>query len=161
MIIIGYQGIGKSTYCAKSISAIDLESSMFRDFRGNRIEHWEEPYVLTAINLSDQGYDVFISSHAEVRQALVACMHTRYKGVPYCAIVPSLYLKDDWIKRLEDRYNKYPSQKNYAALMNAKENFEDNIKLISDDIDNTFYILDHPDQYDIFKLMDKIKKEMQ
>ena len=37
MIIIGYQGIDKSTYCRKTIGAIDLDdSSCFRDFSGNR-----------------------------------------------------------------------------------------------------------------------------
>ena len=37
MIIIGYQGIDKSTYCRKMIDAIDLDdSSCFRDFSGNR-----------------------------------------------------------------------------------------------------------------------------
>ena len=94
MIIIGYQGIDKSTYCRKTIGAIDLDdSSCFRDFSGNRPDKWCETYVKTAIYLNGQGYDVFISSNKEVRQALLAChCCSYYRGFKYCAIVPSINL---------------------------------------------------------------------
>ena len=161
MIIIGYQGIGKSTYCAKEVQAIDLESSYFRDFQNNRPDCWAELYVKTAINLSGQGYDVFVSSHKEVREALVACSCVSfYKGFKFCAIVPSIGLKYDWIQRLQYRYDALPSSKNLAALENAKDRFEENIKEIADDIPDTFYIVDHPDKYDVFKFMEKIKAIM-
>ena len=40
---------------------------------------------------------------------------------------PEPYLKDKWIEKLENRYKKTPSEKNYKALMNAKDRFEENV----------------------------------
>ena len=161
MIIIGYQGIDKSTYCRKTIGAIDLDdSSCFRDFSGNRPDKWCETYVKTAIYLNGQGYDVFISSNKEVRQALLAChCCSYYRGFKYCAIVPSINLKDAWIRRLQNIYNNSNSTNNLEALNSARFNFEESIKDIANDIDNTFYIT-NLNNYDIFTLMHNIKNIM-
>ena len=161
MIIIGYQGIDKSTYCIKMMDAIDLDdSSCFRDFSGNRPDKWCETYVKTAIYLNGQGYDVFISSNKEVRQALLAChCCSYYRGFKYCAIVPSINLKDAWIRRLRNLYNNSNSTNNLEALNNARFNFEESIKDIANDIDNTFYIT-NLNNYDIFTLMHNIKNIM-
>ena len=46
---------------------------------------------------------------------------------------PSIELKDFWIKKLELRYQKTGLEKDYKALMNAKDRFEDNIKELSEE----------------------------
>ena len=69
MIVIGYQGIGKSTLAQKQFKYIDLESSALRR-DGVRWHNWYEPYCLVAEWLSKQGYIVFVSSHKEVRDYL-------------------------------------------------------------------------------------------
>lgn len=40
MIICGYQGVGKSTYCKSATYFIDLESNNFRRHDGDRPEYW-------------------------------------------------------------------------------------------------------------------------
>lgn len=114
MIVIGYQGIGKSTLARKNLRYVDLESSYFR-FSGldncrvhsnnekkenlvNGIldlvaefekENLYEVYCNVAENLSRQGYTVFVSSHQPVRERLL-------KSEEYVIVcVPSLDLKDD------------------------------------------------------------------
>ena len=69
MIIIGYQGIGKSTLAKNSLKYIDLESGNFW-INGERDEQWYKPYCNIANHLSAQGYTVFTSSHKEVREEL-------------------------------------------------------------------------------------------
>ena len=120
MIIIGYQGIGKSTLAGKDNKFIDLESGNFW-VNGERVENWYIPYCQIAEHLSKQGYIVFTSSHQCVRdwfknhgtQIVVTCF-------------PSLELKDKWIEKLERRYNESHLEKDYKALMNAKDRYEQN-----------------------------------
>ena len=42
-------------------------------------------------------------------------------------IFPAIDLKDKWIKKLEDRYNNTKLDKDYRALMNAKDRYKENI----------------------------------
>ena len=51
MIIIGYQGIGKSTLAGKDNKFIDLESGNFW-VNGERVENWYIPYCQIAEHLS-------------------------------------------------------------------------------------------------------------
>ena len=75
MIISGFAGIGKSTLAKKSYEVIDLESSIFK-------KDWEL-YSETAKYLDEQGYDVLISAHKEIRTKL------HDKGIKYTFILPS------------------------------------------------------------------------
>lgn len=90
LIMIGYQGIGKSS-CAGKNDCIDLESSTFW-FEGSRSENWYIPYCNIAMDLANQGYTVFTSSHKVVREQLASmplmpnvgkvvifCPETRFK----------------------------------------------------------------------------------
>ena len=98
MIVIGYQGIGKSTLGGKS-KFIDLESgNMWVD--GKRADDWYIPYCNIAIHLSKQGFTVFTSSHEVVRNYL----KNSTEEVVICC--PTLELKDQWIERLQTRYDK-------------------------------------------------------
>lgn len=123
MILIGYQGIGKSTLAYKNNNYIDLESSNFYH-NDKRPDNWYIYYCNIATSLSIQGFDIFVSSHEVVRNRL-----KKYNKIitPIYCIYPSLELKDDWIKKLEDRYNKDKNEKNYKAWMNAVNRYEENI----------------------------------
>ena len=119
MIISGYQGIGKSSLAGKN-NCIDLESGNFW-VDGKRADDWYKPYCQIANHLSEQGYIVFVSSHEVVRRELEKSKE------PVYVIFPAIDLKDEWIKKLEDRYNNTKLDKDYRALMNAKDRYKENI----------------------------------
>jgi len=149
MIVIGYQGIGKSTICKDNPKYIDFESSALKLF-GRRPPNWELLYCQMAIWLSKQGYVVFTSSHKEVREMLKGCDE-------YCiAIVPTLGLKNEWCTKLKRRYEESGLEKDKLALLNANERYEDNIKEIMDDVPDTF-LIDSMD-YDLKQIVDKCEK---
>ena len=125
MIIIGYQGIGKSTIVKFSRYYIDLESNNFF-IDGKRAVDWYKPYCKIAEHLSQQGHCVFVSSHKVVRDELKHSEET----VMCCA--PTLELKDFWIDRLAKRYEDSQSIKDYKAWKNAEACYEENIKDIAD-----------------------------
>lgn len=122
MIVVGYQGIGKSTLAGRDHKYIDLESGNFW-IDGRRADDWYKPYCKIAEHLSEQGYIVFVSSHEIVRQYLVE--NSRELVV---LVYPSIELKDAWIDKLEKRYIKSGLEKDYKALMNAKYSYIENIK---------------------------------
>lgn len=120
MIIIGYQGIGKSTLAQCNLNYIDLESSNFW-IDGKRADDWYKPYCKIAEHLSRQGYRVFVSSHECVRKML------KDSNEQVVCCVPAVSLKEQWIERLKKRYESDQSNKNYKAYMNAVDRYEDNI----------------------------------
>ena len=122
MIVVGYQGIGKSTLAGRDYKYIDLESGNFW-IDGKRANDWYKPYCKIAEHLSAQGYIVFISSHEVVRQYLVGNSRE-----PVVLVYPSIELKDVWIDKLEKRYIKSGLEKDYKALINAKYSYVENIK---------------------------------
>lgn len=129
MIIIGYQGIGKSTLAATDNNYIDLESSHFwlwddKTEQLLRPAGWERIYTSIAEDLSAQGYNVFTSSHEIVRTALA---HSKEKVI---VVYPAPALKDEWIEKLEKRYESSKTLKDYKALMNAKDRYLENIEEI-------------------------------
>ena len=122
MIISGYQGIGKSTLATEDKGFIDLESSNFF-VQGERPEGWYQMYCQVAENLSQQGYDVFVSSHKVVRDYLT--QHSKEKLV---LIFPSVGMKKTWISKLRSRYEKTKSDKDFKALANAEQFYDKSIK---------------------------------
>ena len=127
MIITGYQGIGKSTLASKNERIIDLESSSFWRYdketnQKTRHSDWYIYYCQVAQHLSSQGYTVFVSCHQEVRDWLSAHNEERF-----CAIFPSKAIKEDWLKRLEDRCNISKSEKDLRALEHAKNSCDRDI----------------------------------
>lgn len=125
MIVIGYQGIGKSSLAGRNNRFIDLESGNFW-VDGKRAEDWYKPYCQIAEHLSQQGYIVFTSSHEVVRKQLENSSET------IVVAYPSIELKDEWIDKLERRYADSGLEKDYKALMNAKDRYEENIKELSE-----------------------------
>lgn len=120
MIIVGYQGIGKSTLAGTN-NCIDLESGNFW-VDGKRADDWYKPYCQIANHLSEQGYIVFTSSHEVVRKELEKSKEKVY------LIFPSIELKDEWIDKLRNRYNTTGLEKDFKALANAEDRYEENIK---------------------------------
>lgn len=119
MIIIGYQGIGKST-CSRHSNYIDLESGCFWH-DGKRPDDWYIYYCQIAEHLSRQGNVVFVSSHQPVREFLrnskekVICIH------------PSIALRNEWIEKLYQRWKQSKLEKDYKAFANASCRYVENI----------------------------------
>ena len=120
MIFCGYQGVGKSSICNRENGYIDFESSNFfvNEIRPNT---WIDIYINQAIDLNNQGYDVFLSTHKALRNRL------NELNIDFTVITPSKDLKEQWIERLNNRYRNNPSLKNMKALKNAEECYEENV----------------------------------
>ena len=128
MVIIGFPGIGKSTLCnhkhqrtVDGKSFIDLESSYF-----NKTDDWYKNYCELAVDLSNQGHHVFVSSHKEVNTYLDA----NYPN-DIVFIYPSSKLKEFWINKLRKRLessSKKELKKNERAFIAVSDNFDQYIR---------------------------------
>ena len=125
LIVIGYQGIGKSSCSSPDTGCIDLESGNFW-VGDKRADDWYIPYCQIAMNLANQGYTVFTSSHRVV--------YEHFKTMPLLPNVgkiavfcPDSRYKEEWVDRLQKRYDKTGLYKDYKALMNAKDRYRENI----------------------------------
>ena len=129
MIIVGFPGIGKSTLACNNYKFVDLESSYFKTpYVGN--EDWVVEYCKIAEFLSKNGSIVFISSHKDVRD-YIAKMRT---DELVACVFPSERIREQWIKKLEDRYRNSDLDKDYRAFIRARDNYDDDIReLYSDD----------------------------
>lgn len=123
MIIIGFPGIGKSSVTrayegdTNTTGYIDLESSNFV-----KDDNWVKEYCDLAIDLELQGYNVFVSSHKDVREYLV----DKQDIFPdIMEIFPSKEIRTEWLNRLESRYMKCKTDKNERALSYMRNNFDD------------------------------------
>lgn len=121
MIVIGYQGIGKSTLAGRDNKFIDLESGNFW-VDGKRADDWYKPYCQIAEHLSQQGYIVFTSSHEVVRNQLA-----KSKEI-VVVVYPAIEQKDGWIEKLWMRYQKTGLEKDYKAYANAEARYTENIQ---------------------------------
>ncbi len=121
MIVIGYQGIGKSSLAGRDNRFIDLESSNFW-VDGKRADDWYKPYCQIAEHLSQQGYIVFTSSHEVVRNQLVG------SSEPVVVVYPAPELKTEWLEKLANRYQRTGLDKDYKAYMNAEDRYTENIQ---------------------------------
>lgn len=149
LIVIGYQGIGKSTLAKRDYRYVDLESSALRHEDGTRAYNWYESYCMMAEWLSKQGYIVFVSSHEKVCDYL-----NKHCKEPFCAIVPSLSLKDWWLKKLHNRYNDTKDMKDALAYYRAIHWFEQDVTAIKDDIQITKEIT--TTDYDLARIVDSL-----
>ena len=155
MIVIGYQGVGKSTLAGRDHKYIDLESGNFW-IDGKRADDWYKPYCKIAEHLSQQGYIVFTSSHKVVRQYLIE--NSRETVV---LVYPSVELKDAWIEKLERRYAESKLEKDYKALMNAKDRYEENIKELQQEPYITYKVELQKMDYDLEASLIHLKNGME
>ena len=124
LIVVGYQGVGKSS-CSGKNNCIDLESSNFY-IGEERHEDWYITYCTIAINLAAQGYTVFTSSHE--------CVVNYFRSVPLppgvgkvVIFCPTLKMRNEWIDRLSNRYNRTDLFKDYKAYRNADAGYGEQI----------------------------------
>lgn len=153
MIVIGYQGIGKSTLAGRNNRFIDLESGNFW-VDGKRADDWYKPYCQIAEHLSQQGYIVFTSSHEVVRKQL------ENSGEVVVVVYPSIELKDEWIDKLEERYATSKLEKDYKALMNAVDRYEENIKELSESNHKYCKVILTKMDYDLEASLIRLKNEI-
>jgi hypothetical protein len=108
MLVAAFPGTGKSHYCNVDVDympqgfAIDSDSSKFdkSQFPENYIQHIKQKIA--------EGYArVFISSHKEVRDALVL------NNLPFVLIYPAKDLKQEYI----DRYKQRGSNEKFVELV--------------------------------------------
>ena len=121
MIVVGYQGIGKSTLAKNHFQCVDLESSNFF-VDGKRDDNWYKVYANIAKHLSEQGKIVFMSSHKVIRE------YMNEQNIEFTVICPSLELKYKWLKKLESRYEDTKKDKDYRAWQNAVSGYDEQIK---------------------------------
>lgn len=121
MLVVGYQGIGKSSL-GKNRGYIDLESSLFN--RG--IDCWVEQYVEVAKHLSDDGYCVLLSAHGAVREYMDKL------GMEYMTVSPDLSLRMEWIDKLAQRYKETKLRKDLRALERAKNYYKEDVKSLQE-----------------------------
>ena len=145
MIIIGYQGIGKSTLTKNSNGYIDLESGNFW-WNGQRPHDWYVYYCHIAEDLSRQGYIVFVSSHKEVRKFL------EKSEEKVIVIFPSILIRDEWVKKLKDRYEESGKEKDFKAWKNAEDRYKENINEL---MRSGFYFIEIDSlDYDLKKMIE-------
>ena len=135
-IYICYQGVGKSSTVNECDFFIDLESSNFKDENGYRTDDWYIYYVNIAFDLASQGYSVFVSSHDVVRRQISYMKEKYYPNIRVAIVYPTIDIKDEWIERLEKRYEENPTEKNKIAWLNAKDRFSENIGEMEKDADD-------------------------
>lgn len=132
MIISAFPGTGKSYYCRNyphgshqgpGISwstppeALDSDSSSYSWIQipdGERVRNPQFPhnYIQHIREAHEAGKLVFVSSHKEVRDALVA------EGLPFLVIYPHKSLKGEYLKRFEER----GSPQGFIDLLDQKWN---------------------------------------
>lgn len=155
-VIMGYQGIGKSTVAKDISTVIDLESSLMKYPDGTRPENWEKLYCNQAINLAKRKRIVFVSSHEVVQYELSEYCKNNELDIWIGAIAPWYSLKDEWIEKLNNRYEETGKSKDYRAWMNAKDgDFNKQIRILSS---NPFFptIFLYNRTYDLDFILSKI-----
>lgn len=143
-IIIGYQGIGKSTLANDENCFIDLESSCFwytdeETKQPCRWGNWAEIYTNIAVDLAKQNNIVFTSSHQVVRDELARKTNIENTTIAVC--VPTINIKDEWIEKLKNRYERSGLDKDYKAWKNAEDRYEENINEIISDAEKYGWII--------------------
>lgn len=136
LIIIGYQGIGKSSIASVENGIIDLESSTFRTDNGGRHADWYVTYCEIAISLAEQGYIVCLSNHSEVRKELYYrhrynWSETKKSNYDICCIYPNESLTSEWIDILYNRWKETQSGKDLRALIDAESNMTTTIRKLA------------------------------
>lgn len=130
MIIIGFPCIGKSSVVKEPFNGyafsgfIDLESSNFI-----KDDNWVVEYCKVALDLSSQGYYVFVSSHQSVRD----CLSEFQNNDDIIEIFPDSTMQEKWMKRLKDRYDNDPSDKNKRAYDYMSNNFLSSVEEMKGD----------------------------
>lgn len=140
-IIFGFPGIGKSTLANNensSVKFIDLESSNFNDINGNKPDKWYEYYGNVAIDLARQSNFVFVSTHKDVLEYITKTIKNKHfsDNIRLLVVCPGIHLKEEWVNKLQKRYDSTQSQKDKKALDRIVNHFEEDINNLDKFVDN-------------------------
>ena len=144
MIYIGYPCIGKTTLAKEKNNFIDLESSYFSNSNSkvnpsvlyitadatSTDYHSHENYCNLAIDLNNQNFNVFVSSHKQVTDYLINSYKHIGQTNKLCIIYPAEDLYEDWSRRAFERYLKDKSDKNKRALDRILEHYAEDINYL-------------------------------
>lgn len=119
-IICGFAGVGKSTLARKEKGYVDLESTPFK-------KNWDL-YSDVAIHMANNGYNVMVSCHKELRDML------REKGANYRVYTPTKNVKYLYLQKYKERGN------DDAFLKMFENNFEKFIEEIEENEPNIFWL---------------------
>lgn len=126
LIIVGYQGIGKSSFASSYNKTIDLESSNFK-VGGERDDNWHIIYCRIAVSLAKQGYIVFTSSHQVVVEEFMKYGNPN-NDYTIVVVSPHHSLEIEWVEKLRQRWlDDIKNEKNRIAYKDAEENFQKEI----------------------------------
>lgn len=97
-VISAFPATGKSHLSWTSFSYMDSDSSSFSWLKpGVRHPEWPGNYIERITDLLSIGGTVFVSTHAEVRNALVAA------EIPFVLVYPAIDLRHEYRERMVDR----------------------------------------------------------
>jgi hypothetical protein len=128
-IIIGYPGVGKSHM--RGYKHIDLESSWFHGAGVNTNDDWYISYCTAAMELANQQYIVYVSSHDAVVNYLKSVPLLDHVG-GISIVCPTQEMRVDWTQRLFDRYSNSGLEKDKRAYERAYAHYEDDIQALLD-----------------------------
>ena len=126
MIYIGYPCIGKTTLAKEKNNFIDLESSYFSPFSSAAPAN-HLTYCSLAIDLNNQNFNVFVSSHKQITDYLINSYKHIGQENELCIIYPAEDLYEDWSRKAFERYLKDKSNKNKRALDRILEHYAEDI----------------------------------
>lgn len=161
MIIVGYPEIGKRTLAGED-NCIDLNFNLFypaKCYMEKLQEISIRNYCDVAVDLSKQGYTVFVSSHEAVLNRLTYIAFTHNEDI--AIIYPSIKLKDEWIEKLKVICENINTMEAYNAWKNAEKMYDQNIKDLNDPdramkYDFIRYEIESMD-YDLSEILNRIK----
>ena len=151
MIVCGYPGVGKSSIAGWN-NCIDLESSNFSQWQTDNVDYdWMAHYIHVATELANQGFTVLLSTHVDV----IDLLH-ELENIPVVIFCPKFEMKDEWNKRLQERYDKHPSDKNARAWRGAIQYWDVKINALM----NSGFPVYQPDSmnYDLRDYIIKIRE---
>ena len=126
MIYIGYPCVGKTTLAKEKNNFIDLESSYFSPFSSAAPANYLT-YCNLAMDLNNQNFNVFVSSHRQVTDYLINSYKHIGQANELCVIYPAEDLYEDWSRKAFERYLKDKSNKNKRALDRILEHYAEDI----------------------------------
>lgn len=147
IVICGFPGIGKTTFCKKHSSlARDSDSSSFSwiTVNGEKIRNPDFPnnYILHIKEMLQQFPMVFVSTHEDVRKML------KSEHIDYIIMIPKIKYKENYISRYLNRGSNPQFikllEENWETwiniILNSQEKvFEMNKEYIEDEIINILF----------------------
>jgi hypothetical protein len=137
-LILGFPGVGKSYFAVnnKNYKIIDLDASTFPK------DNFPDNYIKSILNNIGKVDIIFISTYDVIRKALKKCdIFTNTNVDKVYLVYPSIELKDEYIKR----YNNRGNNKQFINTLNMMfDNWVDELK----NEDTSFIKIELTNEYD-------------